>query len=144
MKIKGEIGQEILLSGTIKKIFVDEDGKVEYDVNVSGSDFGIWRPASEIIFKTAKEVLDEELTPEELCEANATDCDRSATDCDNTATAGDPSGEFEPMPEEYNDDLIPDSASGLPVDDEWSRPAPKKRGRPRKATVDDLIKRAKE
>lgn len=137
MKINGEIGQEILLSGTIKKIFVDEDGKVEYDVKVSGSDFGIWRPASDIIFKTAKEVLDEELRDEEICDINVTDCDSSET-------AGDPSGEFEPMPEEYNDDLIPDSASGLPVDDEWSRPAPKKRGRPRKATVDDLVSKAKE
>ena len=31
----------------------------------------------------------------------------------------------------------------LPVDDEWARPAPKKRGRPRKATVEDLINKAK-
>lgn len=133
MKIKGEIGQEILLSGRIKKIFVDEDGKVEYDVNVSGSDFGIWRPASDVIFKTAKEVLDEEPTAEELCDINATDCDNTTTNCDSSETD-----------EEYNDDIIPDSASGLPIDDEWSRPAPKKRGRPRKATVEDLMKRAKE
>lgn len=51
--------------------------------------------------------------------------------------------EFEPLPEEYNDDLVPEEFSGLPVDDEWSRPAPKKRGRPRKATVEDLITKAK-
>ena len=38
----------------------------------------------------------------------------------------------------------PAEITGLPVDDEWSRPAPKKRGRPRKATVEDLVKRAKE
>lgn len=37
----------------------------------------------------------------------------------------------------------PAEITGLPVDDEWSRPAPKKRGRPRKATVEDLVKRAK-
>lgn len=40
------------------------------------------------------------------------------------------------VPEEIED-------STLPKDDEWSRPAPK-RGRPRKATVEDLVKRAKE
>lgn len=132
MKINGEIGQEILLSGTIKKIMINEDGRAEYCVNVSGFDFGIWRPASDIIFKTAKEVLDEELTAEELCDINVTDCEINATDCDSSETD-----------EEYNDDIIPDSASGLPVDDEWSRPAPKKRGRPRKATVEDLITKAK-
>lgn len=116
MKIKGEIGQEVLLSGRIKKIFVDEDGKVEYDVNVTGSDFGIWRPASDIVFKTAKEVLNEELIPEELCEANVTDRDENATDCDSSET-----------------------------EEEWfTVEQPKKRGRPRKATVEDLIKRAKE
>lgn len=38
----------------------------------------------------------------------------------------------------------PAEITGLPVDDEWSRPVPKKRGRPRKATVEDLVKRAKE
>lgn len=37
----------------------------------------------------------------------------------------------------------PAEITGLPVDDEWSRPGPKKRGRPRKATVEDLVKRAK-
>lgn len=37
----------------------------------------------------------------------------------------------------------PAEITGLPVDDEWSRPVPKKRGRPRKATVEDLVKRAK-
>ena len=126
MKINGEIGQEILLSGTIKKIMVNEEGRIEYCVNVSGSDFSFWLNGADILFKTLREVLAEELTAEELCDINA-------TDCDTTATA-----------EEYNDDLIPDSASGLPVDDEWSRPAPKKRGRPRKATVEDLMKRAKE
>lgn len=125
MKINGEIGQEILLSGTIKKIMINEDGRTEYCVNVSGSDFSFWLNGADIIFKTAEEVLAEELTPEELCDINV-------TDCDNTDTV-----------KEYNDDLIPDSASGLPVDDEWSRPAPKKRGRPRKATVEDLINKAK-
>lgn len=131
MKINGEIGQEVLLSGRIKKIFVDEDGKVEYDVNVTGSDFGIWRPASDIIFKTAEEVLDEELSAEELIfsdpdkewvirDENATDCDDNATDCDSSET------------EEESE--------------EWftvEQPK-KKRGRPRKATVEDLMKRAKE
>lgn len=53
----------------------------------------------------------------------------------------------------YSDDVIfpeePDEVpeeiedATLPEDDEWSRPAPK-RGRPRKATVEDLVKRAKE
>lgn len=37
----------------------------------------------------------------------------------------------------------PAEITGLPVDDEWSRPVSKKRGRPRKATVEDLVKRAK-
>lgn len=43
----------------------------------------------------------------------------------------------EDLPEPEGDD------GSLPVDDEWSRPAPKKRGRPRKATVEDLITKAK-
>lgn len=42
------------------------------------------------------------------------------------------------LPEPEGDD------GSLPVDDERSRPAPKKRGRPRKATVEDLIMKAKE
>lgn len=133
MEIKGEIGQEILLSGFIKKIMVEDNGTVQYCIRVFGSDLSFWLPAPDIVFKTAEEVLDEELTAEELCDINATDCDNTATNCDSSETD-----------EEYNDDIIPDSASGLPVDDEWSRPAPKKRGRPRKATVEDLMKRAKE
>ena len=149
MKIVGEIGQEILLSGTIKKIMINEDGMVEYCVNVSGSTFSFWLNAPDIVFKTMGEVVDEDdfrkeypdRFPDRIVEELR---DENATDCDSSATAGDPSGEFEPMPEEYNYDIIPESASGLPVDDEWSRPAPKKRGRPRKATVDDLMKRAKE
>lgn len=43
----------------------------------------------------------------------------------------------DPVPEEIED-------ATLPEDDEWSHPATKKRGRPRKATVEDLVKRAKE
>lgn len=43
----------------------------------------------------------------------------------------------EELPEPEGDD------GSLPVDDEWSRPAPKKRGRPRKATVEDLINKTK-
>lgn len=37
----------------------------------------------------------------------------------------------------------PEEPSGIPVYDDLSKPAPK-RGRPRKATVEDLVKRAKE
>lgn len=132
MKINGEIGQEILLSGNIKKIMINEDGRAEYCVNVSGSDFSFWLNGADIVFKSMREVLTEELTAEELCGINATDCDNTATNRDSSETD-----------EEYNDSIIPDSASGLPVDDEWSRPAPKKRGRPRKATVEDLINKAK-
>lgn len=130
MKINGEIGQEILLSGTIKKIMINEDGRTEYCVNVSGSDFTFWRPEDEIIFEPGEK--SEDYLPELQDDESATGGDNTATNCDSSETD-----------EEYNDELIPDSASGLPVDDEWSRPAPKKRGRPRKATVEDLINKAK-
>lgn len=65
MKINGEIGQEILLSGIIKKIMVDENGLIQYCVRVFGSDFSFWLSSPDIVFKTAEEVLDEELSAEE-------------------------------------------------------------------------------
>lgn len=122
MKINGEIGQEILLSGKIKKIMINEDGMVEYCVNVSRSDFSFWLDAPDIVFKTLGEVVDEDdfrkeypvrfpdRIVEELKAENATDCDSSETE------------------------------------EEWftvEQPK-KKRGRPRKATVEDLKKRAEE
>lgn len=45
--------------------------------------------------------------------------------------------EEEDLPEPEGDD------GSLPVDAEWSRPVPKKRRRPRKATVEDPITKAK-
>lgn len=117
MYIKGEIGECVLIKATIEKVEVTGKEEIRYGVKVlDGNDTMNYLDQSEIMFK--------EDFPE------------------NTEPA-DPSGEFEPLPVEYNDDIIPDSASGLPVDDEWSRPAAKKRGRPRKATVEDLISKAK-
>jgi len=114
MEIKGNIGQEILISGIIKKIMVDENGLVQYDVRVFGSDFSFWLPSPDIVFKTAEEVLNEELTAEELSNINVTDCDSSET---------------EPETEEES------FAVEQPK---------KKRGRPRKATVENLMKIADE
>ena len=104
MKINGEIGQEILLSGTIKKIMVDENGLIQYSVRVFGSDLTIWLPSPDIVFKTASEVEDEEEIPEEL---------------DNPK-------------EDPKEDAAPVVKAAM-----------KKRGRPRKATVEDLINKAK-
>lgn len=156
MKIKGNLGDKVLLSGIIKKVMVSECG-VEYSCCVEGHDFSFWCTEDEIIFEPGakpedylpelqdeddfrkqypdrfpdslvEELKDEEMTPEEIRSANWTECDDNATACDSSATAGNPSREYEEM------------------DEEWftiEQPK-KKRGRPRKATVDDLMKRAKE
>lgn len=48
--------------------------------------------------------------------------------------------------DEADENEVPEEVENatLPEDDEWSHPEPKKRGRPRKATVEDLVRRAKE
>lgn len=117
MYVKGEIGECVLIKAVIEKVEVTGKEEVRYGVKVlDGNDTINYLDQNDIMFKE---------------------------DFPESTEPGDPSGEFEPLPKEYNDDIIPDSASGLPVDDEWSRPAPKKRGRPRKATVEDLISKAK-
>lgn len=113
MYIKGEIGECVLIKAVIKKVEVTGKEEIRYGVKV----------------------LDGNDTMNYL--------DQSQIMFKEDFPTGDPSSEFEPMAEEYDDSIIPDSASGLPIDDEWSRPAPKKRGRPRKATVEDLISKAK-
>lgn len=149
MKINGEIGQEILLSGIIKKIMINEDGMIEYCVNVSGSDFSFWLHAPNIVFKTLDEVVDEDdfrkeyptRMPDYMAEddteleeiPNKITVTREETETTGdkrrqTETNGDPSREYEE------------------TDEEWftvEQPK-KKRGRPRKATAEDLMKRAKE
>ena len=102
MEIKGNIGQEILISGIIKKIMVDENGLIQYDVRVFGSDFSFWLPSPDIVFKTASEV----------------------------------EGETEYL-DEPKEDAKEDAAPVV-------KAAMKKRGRPRKATVEDLMKIANE
>ena len=117
MYVKGEIGECVLIKATIEKVEVIGKEEIRYGVKVlDGNSTMNYLDQSQIMFKE---------------------------DFPDNKDMGDPSGEFEPLPEEYNDSIIPVSASGLPVDDEWSRPAPKKRGRPRKATVEDLISKAK-
>lgn len=117
MYIKGEIGECVFIKAVIEKVEVTGKEEIRYGVKVlDGNDTINYLDQSDIIFK-------EDYPPE--------------------LELPDPSGEFEPLPEEYDDSIIPDSASGLPVDDEWSKPAAKKRGRPRKATVEDLINKAK-
>ena len=101
MEIKGNIGQEILISGIIKKIMVDENGLIQYSVRVFGSDLTIWLPSPDIVFKTASEVEGEEEIPK------------------------------------YLDDPKEDATPVV-------KAAMKKRGRPRKATVEDLMKIANE
>ena len=101
MEIKGNIGQEILISGIIKKIMVDENGLIQYSVRVFGSDLTIWLPSPDIVFKTASEVEGEEEIPEYL--------------------------------EDPKEDAAPVVKAAM-----------KKRGRPRKATVEDLMKIANE
>ena len=105
MEIKGNIGQEILISGIIKKIMVDENGLIQYSVRVFGSDLTIWLPSPDIVFKTASEVEGEEEIPEYL---------------------DDPK-------EDPKEDAAPVVKAAM-----------KKRGRPRKATVEDLMKIANE
>lgn len=109
MEIKGNIGQEILISGIIKKIMVDENGLIQYSVRVWGSDFSFWLPSPDIVFKTASEVEDEEEIPECLDELK------------------------ENPKEAPKEDAAPVVKAAM-----------KKRGRPRKATVEDLMKIADE
>lgn len=123
MYVEGYIGKEVLIKGKIVGIKIRSDETVEYNVTIPESyinpmNYNVVVVQDKIVFPE-EEV---KYIPEE---------------------PADPSGEFEPLSEEYNDDLVPEEFSGLPVDDEWSRPAPKKRGRPRKATVEDLITKTK-
>lgn len=114
MYVKGEIGECVLIKAVIEKVEVTGKEEIRYGVKVLDGN-------DTMNYLEESEIMFREDFP-----------------------TGDPSGEFEPLPEEYNDDLVPEEFSGLPVDDEWSRPAPKKRGRPRKDTVEDLITKAKE
>lgn len=147
MNINGNIGECVLIKAVIERIEIVGPEDIIYGVRaVDGNGTMNYLRAKDIYFKEDYEgperVFEEPIFSDPNKELEIRD--ENATDCDSSAIAGDPSGEFEPIPEEYNDSIIPDSASGLPVDDEWSRPAPKKRGRPRKATVEDLMKRANE
>lgn len=117
MEIKGNIGEEVLLKGTIEKIMID--GTVTtYSVRVAGTDLTLWLDIDDLEFQL-------EEIPNEITVTRETDGDKRR----QTETNGDPSREYEEMDEEW-----------FTVEEQPK----KKRGRPRKATVEDLMKRAKE
>lgn len=144
MYVKGEIGECVLIKAVIEKVEVIGKEDIRYGVKVlDGNSTMNYLDQSQIMFK---EDFPENKEPADVLKGYCEEDVKVVKELYEARVAEgnwDPSGEFEPMPEEYNDDIIPESASGLQVDDEWSRPAPKKRGRPRKATVEDLISKAK-
>lgn len=123
MNIKGNLGEEVLLTGVINKVLITEAG-TEYSISVKGHDFTFWVTPDEIEFQLEEIPFDEDPSlpagdewsrPLEVTrEENETKGDENETDGDNGDWF-----EIEQRPK-------------------------KKRGRPRKATVEDLMKRAKE
>lgn len=121
MIVKGEIGEQVFIKAEITAIHVsrgygDNGIHTEYTLRLHDSD-----DLGYIYFKAlSSDVLFEE-------------ADESEFD----VCFEEPDEDEYPVPEDVED-------ATLPKDDEWSHPAPKKRGRPRNATVEDLVKRAKE
>lgn len=83
MYIKGELGECVLIKAVIEKVEVIGKEEIRYGVKV----------------------LDGNSTMNYLDQSDIIFPDNKET--------ADPSGEFEPLPVEYNDDIVPDSASGL-------------------------------
>lgn len=123
MKIKGNLGDKVLLSGIIKKVMISESG-VEYSCCVEGHDFSFWCTEDEIEFQLEEIPFDEDPSlpvDDEWSRPLEVTREETETNEDENETDGDSGDWFEIE----------------------QRPK-KKRGRPRKATVEDLMKRAKE
>lgn len=138
MEIKGNIGDKVWVKATVNKILISED-KTEYSVKLDVNDISFFADEEDIKFEQDEEQPEElpeqpEEQPEETItvetessqEPKESPIDINCSTCAYTSQRG----------SEHPCDVCDFKYS------EWKEK--KKRGRPKKATVEDLMKRCRE
>lgn len=123
MEIKGNIGDKVWVNATVNKILISED-KTEYSVKLDVNDISFFADEEDIKFEQDEEQPEE--LPEQPEEPKESPIDINCSTCAYTSQRG----------SEHPCDVCDFNYS------EWKEK--KKRGRPKKATVEDLMKRCRE
>lgn len=123
MEIKGNIGDKVWVKATVNKILISED-KTEYSVKLDVNDISFFADEEDIKFEQDEEQPEE--LPEQPEEPKESPIDINCSTCAYTSQRG----------SEHPCDVCDFNYS------EWKEK--KKRGRPKKATVEDLMKRCRE